>query len=1106
MRISIVYILVLTTGLQLLRAEKVWGQTAQNTMVNIGARHISLKEVLGEISDQTSFMFVFPPALLDEYTDVSIAGGSKSVKKILDEAMKDTPLAYREMGKNIVVFHESSGINNADLFQDAGTVVTENNQTNVSGRVTDPDSNVGLPGVSIIIKGTTQGTTTNADGYYVIDAAQEDILIFSFVGFKTIETSVGGRSIIDVAMNADVRTLDIVEVRSTGYWEMTKEESTGSISKVTSKDIETRPVSSPLLALQGQMAGVDITPRNGTPGSAVKVQIRGQNSLRAGGGGDADGNLPLYIIDGVPIDSRPILPVSTTLIGVGFDPLASISPENIESIEVLKDADATAIYGSRGANGVILITTKNGRKADKINLSVDFYKGVGEISKKVDVLNTAQYVKMRKEALKNDNVVPGTGIFPDHDLVTWDTTRYTDWQDILIGRTAQILDVQPSISGGNANTSFRISGGFHKETMVFPTDLGLQRSSGAVSLNHISPNGKVSVMLSANYGLVKNKLINDANILATSIGLPPNAPNIFDAEGNLNWENSTWSNPYSSFRKVQESEVRNLVVNGVFGYEFFPDVNFKLNVGYSDLNGTEYSEVPISSYDPKWAAYYVGVSNLGNNSRNSYLLEPQVDYKKSIGSGNSVSAVLGMTVQESNYFSQSILLDGFTSDALLGNAQAAGSTIFERNTNSQYRYGAIFGRIGFDFQDRYFLNLTGRRDGSSRYGPDNRYANFGALGIAWIFSREKFFENTRSILSFGKIRGSYGTTGNDQIGDYKYIDTYNLNTVRYQNFPAITPTALFNPSYAWEVTRKLEAAVELGFFDNRITLDVNRYRNRSSNQIVQKPLPYTTGFPSILANLDATIENFGWEFVCRTENIRKHGKFSWTSSVNVSIPRSKLIRFDNIEQSNYSAVYSIGQPLSIVKLYKYTGVNSETGLYDYFDYDGDAAISFNDKKFEVDLGRQYYGGLSNTFSFANFELFLLVQFSKQKAVDVPMNTLPGLSGNQPVKVMERWIEPGNNVRIQKFSQNIFGPAYPSYANYLVSSESIVDGSFVRLKSVSVSYAFPYALVSRIGLQSLRIYMESQNLVTFTGYKGWDPETGMAMPPLRMFTIGIQSKI
>jgi TonB-dependent starch-binding outer membrane protein SusC len=1091
MRVSVVNLILLVTFcLQVVNASPANGQNVHDTFVSISEEHIPLKKVFKIIESQTNLLFVYPPALLENYDDISLKESHISVNDVLMKALKGSSIAFKESDGNILLFFR--GVNKLD----------DGHSYLVTGKVIEASTGTALPGASIFIKGTTNGVTTDAEGKYTIEARVDDILVFSSVGFKSQEVHVAGRDVIDIQMDDDISSLKEVVING-GYYTTTMDSRVGNIIKISEKEIQNQPVTSPLMAIQGRAAGVDVMPNSGIPGSGISVKIRGQNSLAYNG---AD---PLYVIDGVPVDASPIKSGSSLMAG-NYDPLSSLNPSNIESIEILKDADATAIYGSRGANGVVLITTK---KADEGNTSADFniYRGIGELSKKVDLLNTQQYLELRKEAFRNNsNELMTEGNAPD--FLVWDTTRYTDWQDVLLGGTSDIMDVQAGVSGGSANTSFRLSGGYHKETTIFSGDFYFQRLNGAFTLNHLSGNKKFRASISANYGVSNNYFFDASSPISDALKLPPNAPNLFNDDGSLNWEpnslgGSTWTNPLAEYRITNDSKSSNLLFNSVLSYNLTNGLVLKSNFGYNDITSSEVIKRPTTAYDPVYVMYYVPESIFSIASRNSWIIEPQLLFDRQFGI-HGLDIVVGATFQEGDSESKRIDASGYASDALLGSLQGASTTRVSRDDVFQYRYTSAFARVGYNLKDKYFLSITGRRDGSSRFGPDNRFGNFGSVGASWIFSKERLIVNNFAFITRGKIRGSAGTTGNDQIGDYRYLNTYSATPNKYYGLVGLLPTNLYNPEYKWEITKKLEAALEIALFKNRISLEIAWYRNRSSNQLTDFQLPGTTGFGSVLRNLDATIENKGWEYILNLAIVENH-EFSWNLSANLSNPRNKLTKFSDIENSPYSNTYIVGESINVNRFYEFTGVDSETGLYTFLDVNSDGKINAEDRLIKRNIGRLYFGGINNTISFKNIELSFLFQFVRQNSLAYLPPTVPGQlgsAGNVPLYIYEnRWQKGGDITDVQKVSTD-FSLFTPYYNNYY-SNNSIVSSSFFRLKTLSLSYSLPPNSVARLRLDRLKVYVQGQNLLTVSRFKGLDPETGYTtIPPLRMVSLGLQAGI
>ncbi|CAC9974410.1 SusC/RagA family TonB-linked outer membrane protein [Flavobacterium panici] len=953
------------------------------------------------------------------------------------------------------------------------------------------DGNFPLPGVTIVVKGNKNGTITDYNGQFSISADPNDTLFVSFIGFKTKVVPVNNRVEINIKLEYDTTTLQEVRVNA-GYYSVKESDRTGSISRITSKDIETQPVTNVLAAMQGRMAGVNIIQTSGVPGGGFDIKIRGQNSLRS------DGNSPLYIIDGVPYSSDP---VGSYVTGTGVyptlvSPLNSINPDNIENIEVLKDADATSIYGSRGANGVVLITTKKG-KTGKTAFSIVSSTGVGTVTRFLKLMNTQQYLAMRKQAFINDGLTE-YGIY-DYDINgTWDQNRNTDWQKELLGGKAQISDIQGTLSGGSENTQFLISGNFQRESTVFPGSFLYKKGGGQLNLNHHSDNNKFKISFTAGYNIQDNDLpaydfTNEARYL------PPNAPALYTADGQLNWENGTWSNPLGKLNSKFESKTNDLLANTLLSYELWPGLILKSSFGFTDLVNSETRIIPSTTYDPSY-----GITSedsflyLNDTKRNSWIAEPQISWQKPVGGGR-LEILLGSTFQSqtTNKIYQSGT--GFVSNSLIYNLAAAKRITVYTDDQVVYKYQAFFGRINYNFKQRYIFNLTGRRDGSSRFGPGNQFANFGALGAAWLFSKESFLTDS-SWLSFGKLRSSYGITGSDQIGDYMFMNTFTTSGKIYSGVSGLAPSRLFNPDFGWETNKKFEAALELGFLKDRISTSLAWYQNRSSNQLAGVPLPGTTGFTTLQSNLHAVVENSGLEMTLRALNIA-NGSFNWTSSLNLTFAKNKLLDFPNLESSTYGQQYRIGQPLNIDLLYNFIGVNPQTGIYEFEDLNKDGKITFpEDKQAVVDLNPKFYGGLQNQLAYKGLALDFLFQFVKQKNRSYPM----GAAG-QMLNVQERmsgsWRQPNDTAPYQIYTTGYNNDVLNGDYLYTESTGLIVDASYIRLKNISLSYDIPLNLKQT----KCKIMLQGQNLLTFTKYNDGDPEfiSYGYLPPLKVVTAAVQ---
>ncbi|HYG04699.1 MAG TPA: SusC/RagA family TonB-linked outer membrane protein [Chryseosolibacter sp.] len=1075
-----------------------YGQVLERK-VTLDIRDATISSILSEIEVAARVKFFYSIDHIDAGSRTSIIATDKPLRQVLNDLFEPFHIRYKVHEPEGTITLKKDARIRSHRVSDEHVNSPATDARSVSGVVRDAASSEPMAGVNIIVKGTVSGTSTASDGTYNIIAKESDVLVFSFIGYATFETAVGTRTVIDVELNEDVANLKEVVVNA-GYYEVKEKESTGSIARLTAAEINKQPVSNPLLALQGRMPGVVISPRTGVAGSAQSIQIRGQNSLRA------DGNYPLYIIDGVPVDSRPLQSLNTIFTG-GVDPLNTINPENIESIEILKDADATSIYGSRGANGVVLITTKKGQEGTTA-LDVQVYRGAGRVARMMDLLSTEEYLAMRKEAFANDGETaladlnnPAYAIyFPDMKL--WDSTKYTNWQEELFGGAAQITDMQGSISGGNDKTTFRFGGGFHKEGTVFPGDFGYRKSTAHLSLTHGKHADRFKVSLSLNYGSDVNKLFNN-NPVYTALTLAPNAPTYND-DGTLDWTGYNFSlpNPFSQLKIAHQAKTRNLITSARLSFAITDGLSVIANVGYNDGGTTEIIKKPKTAMPP--GGFAVSTSSFGDRRNNSWIIEPQLSYSEDYFN-HHLDVIAGTTFQATSFTTQWLLGSGYVSDNLLGNLNAASQVLRLGGDNGEYKYHAIFARAGYNYDGRYFLNLTARRDGSSRFGPENKFANFGAIGAAWIFTNEPFLSDQR-VLSLGKFRGSVGTSGSDQIGDYGYLSTYSPSSATYLGGGILLPSGLANPTYAWEMNRKIELAVDLAFFNDRLSLTADWYLNRSSNQLIGYPLPVLSGFPSVQANLDATVENRGLEFMVTSRNFET-SRVRWSTTLNLTIPRNELISFPNLSASAYANVYAVGSPLTIMKVYHAEGIDAESGLYTFKDVDGNDVINIDDRTAVLNLSRQYYGGINNSLSYRGFKLDFLVEIVKQDVTGYRGTFLqaPGAAMNQPSVVLEepRWKLPGDNTALQRFTTNS-----TSYGNARLSNLNVDDGSFVRLKTISLSYSIPDAICSKIRLKDASVFVTGQNVFMLTGYDGLDPEIpgNSQLPQLRMMTAGINLKL
>lgn len=1073
--------------------------------VTLSEHKVPLEKVLNDIRQQSGYVFFYNQDWMQQSLPVDLEVKNLPLEKALKACFKDQPFDFAIVNKTIVLKLKEKQLVSPNAVAPASVTV--------SGKVTNE---LGEPMNGVVIRqkdNPTNGTVTDANGNYSITVPDnKSVIIFSFIGLETQEISAKDLppgSVIK--LKASENNLQEVVI-SKGYYDEKKELSTGDVSVVTAETIEEQPVLDPLQALIGRVPGLNIQQSSGMPGAYSTVYIRGQNSI-------ANGTVPLYIIDGVPFYSESLsstftinalgpgtLGQANQTNGAGMSPFNALNPADIESIEVLKDADATALYGSRGANGVVLITTKKGKTGDT-KVTFNLNQGIGQVTRTMQFLNTQQYLQMRHQAFANDGLMPSAS---DYDLNgDWDTTRNTNWQKVLIGNTAHYTNAGVSVSGGTANTQFLISGGNTRQTTVFPGNYPDDKTSVHFNLNHISNNQKFEVELTANY-------VNDRNVLPQSdftsnIILAPDAPTVYNRDGTINWQiidgTSTFNNPVAVTVNSSTSVTNNLNASLNLSYKILPGLIFKSSLGYNhdELNANSLNLA--ASDQPPYNDQASSRSSIFTNTiYETWNIEPQLSYQRKIAKGQ-LNILLGTTFEQKSQQSIAQGAQGFPSDVVVDNPSAASNYYLGGNTQLLYRYTGIFGRIGYDWDDKYLINLTARRDGSSRFGPGKQFGNFGAIGIGWIFSNEDFAKNALSWLSFGKLRASYGTSGNDQLQDYQFLSSYSANSNAYQGNPGLFPNSLANPLLAWEVDKKLEGGLEFGLLKDRINVSISYYYNQTSNELLGYLLPFTTGFSSLESNLPAVIQNSGIEAELHTINF-KTKDFSWTTSATFTEPKNKLVSYPGLAGSSYSSTYVIGKSLSIQELYQYTGVNPQTGVYTYATKNANG-IPSNPQDLVVTqpVTQIFYGGLTNTFSYKGFELDIFIQFVKQNAFNyfksVPYNVEIGQAlVNVPAAVLNSWQAPGDVSRYGKFSTT--DQADPN-GLYTHSTAVVGDASYIRVKNVTFSYAVPTTWQQWAHMKNAKIFFQGQNLFTFTHYLGLDPETqGLNLPPLRMLTLGVSA--
>lgn len=1056
------------------------GLAQRITFIKKGA---TLKQVFNQINKQTGYSILWS-GQDDNNKLIDANFNNTDLVDVLNKCLGDSPLNFSIEDKTIVI--KPREVSFLDKVKAALT------QSTVSGRVVDEQ---GLPMQGVTIKlwqmlnhGSQMSSivVTNNVGEFSITANQTDSIQFSFIGYATQRYIVSALPTpLVINMKPSVGQLDQVQVIA--YGTTTRRLSTGDVIAVTAENIAKQPVGNVLLALQGRVPGMSIVQNTGIPGSAPTIKIRGTNSIAAG-------TSPLYILDGVPIPETQTAINGSNLGPNGISGLEGINPADVESISVLKDADATAIYGSRGANGVVLITTKKG-KAGTASVNFNAYTGFSKVAHFADILDVHQYNAMRREALKNDGITPTAANSPD--LFTWDTVSVHNWQKEMIGGTAVIHNANVSVSGGSGGNTIYANAGYQNQGTVFPGDENDMRKSIRINANHVSPNGKLTL------GIISGYSISTLNLqgldLTSFIFNAPSYP-LYTATGAPNYQGQNGF-PYAYTLQPFQSETDTYNGHATLSYKAFKGLDLKLDAGFNNAVDQQRQTTPLLSLDP--------TQNTSGNLRtatylsNSWIAEPQLTYTAQFKK-NTFNFLIGSSFLKTIGNSSSAYGTNFSNEALINNVAAAGTVTYSSSDN-QYAYTSLFSRLNYNYDEKYLATVSYRRDGSSRFGPDSRFGNFGSVGLGWIFTKEDLVKKALPFLSYGKLRGSYGINGNDQIPDYAYITTYNIgqstSASGYQG-SALNPNVLGNPTYHWEENKKLEFGLDLGAFNDRILATISFFSNRTDNQLIGYTLPPQTGYTSYTANFPALLQNQGWEFTLNTTNF-DHKSFGWKTSLNAAFSHNKLLNFPNILNTSYSQTYFIGQSITALQGYVFNGL-SNTGVPTYKDLNGDGSITTADR---IILGTKdpITGGISNDLRYKNFQLSFFIDYARFSNYNPTINASRSgnIGANRTAQVLSRWQNPGDEVNT---STPKFTTSTATYVarNFLQSDVNFVNENIFRLRNINFSYNLPYSVIHKVNVKEAKLFFEAQNVYTFNGSPYLlDPETGnTVLPPLRTLSFGI----
>jgi TonB-dependent starch-binding outer membrane protein SusC len=972
----------------------------------------------------------------------------------------------------------------------------------ISGKVSS-ENGLSLQGVTVLVKGTAKSTLTDANGYYTIDVPETSgILIFSFIGTVSKELKFNGPAQINVTLANENKELDDVIV--IGYGTQRKKDLTGAVASVKSKNITAVPVTSAEQILQGRISGVQVTQGSSAPGGGVTLRIRGSNSVNAG-------NEPLYVIDGFPVYSSNS--VAPTGVGErsGINALSSINTNDIESIEVLKDASAAAIYGSRGANGVVLITTKRGKNGqNKIN--INSYYGVQNVINRYSLMNNKQlaaYGNAYGQSLATP-VTPYAAV----------PATNTDWQKEVFGQ-GQLQNHSLAFSGGNNGTNYLVSGEYYGEKGAV---VGSKFNRGSFRFNL----DKVfSKRLKFGNSLTISRAVTDvSDILYQTLSSRPFTP-VLDQDGNyfldkgvtFGGQAARIDNPVG----LGKQKINKTIVTRGIG-NLYGEFNINESLTARTMLGTDISYMSGRGFSPRTTLEgldQLGVANLSSVENVSWLNENTLTYKRKFGTRHNLTALAGNSFQRQNVLNYGIRRGGFPTDATSYYTVVTGANDRNYSPSGSYEFSILsyFGRINYTLDNKYLFTFTGRSDGSSKFGEGKKYGFFPSGAFAWRVSDENFMRKIKNVSDL-KIRTSYGVTGNQEIPPYRSLSILRSDRGQVIGGEQVTgfnaTSDMANPNLGWEQTSQLDLGLDLGLFGDRVTITADYYQKTTSDLLFQSPVPVETGYGYQWRNI-GKVKNTGFEFAVNTQNIK--GAFSWTTEANFSINSNKVISLDpktplnadgsrqilaNLFQNESGGIDGLsvirtGKPLGSFYTYVFDGIWQsqeeitaagagfsayKPGDIKYKDINNDKKIDGNDRTITGNGIPKFLYGINNTLSYKNFEFTFFIQGSaKVNVVNLTRYNLDNSIGgtNAPVERSNFWSTTNKTNSTPR----------PGPTDFLLTNKYIEDGSYLRLRTVSLMYKIPVSKWKSKVISGFNVYATAQNLFTITNYSGYDPEVNIA---------------
>lgn len=1088
-------------------------QDLLNRRVSLKVSSVTLKQALSKIETDTKVRFAYSLNLIPASEYVTLYANNEPLSKVLDRLLIPIDISYKVINNQILLSKAKKETFTPPGNQEERSYTTE---ITIEGTVTGSDANEPLPGVSVVVKGSTSGTNTDIQGKYRLSVPDNQAtLVFSFVGYLSQEVQIGNRTHINVKLQADIKALN--EVVVVGYGTQKRGDITGAVASVSAKDISGLPTPSLDGALTAKMPGVYVAQSTGTPGGGLNVRVRGVGSIGAG-------NEPLYVIDGFPVTAD----YSQT-----NNPLKSINPNDIESIEILKDASSTAIYGSRGSNGVVLVTTKGG-KSGKMKVDIDTYTGVQNVTKYMDLMNASEFAQYIKDSRNNAWVdIGGKPEDPNSArsaiyqiLPALQTPESlgegTNWQKEIF-RQATIHNVQLTLSGGNDKVRYMTSGGYFKQNGII-LNSDFERYSFRVNLEaQASKKFKMGINLTPAY-TISNPTNSEGGwstggIVLSALTIAPHLP-VYNSDGTystaLNLGNgfSSIENPVklAKERINRTNELR--LLGTVYGeYQILSNLTYKLLLG-TDLQNSSTKTFKPSIVGSDGAVPPVIPSGT-NETRNSYnwLVENTLNYTKTWNRHN-FSILGGFTAQKVHADYAYISSTNFPND--LVETLNAGIVSSATTTSDEWALLSFLARANYSYASKYLLTATIRRDGSSRFGDNNKWGTFPSISAGWRISEEAFMKNL-PIVNELKLRASYGHTGNNFIGNYDHVGlvakrNYVFGSGNGSVVNGLGPNRISNPNLSWEKNKQMDIGLELGLFQNRIFIVTDYYKKITSDLLLNVPTPSITGYTSARQNI-GKIQNMGWEFGITTRNLDKALK--WTTDFNISFNKNKVLALGPSGEPLYgnyqvtsSHITQIGKPMGNYYGYEVIGIfqsedevknnpsfsDSKPGQLRFKDVNNDGKLSKDDRTILGNPQPDFIYGLTNTLSFKGFDLNLLLQgVQGNEIMHLGRRFYANYAGtaNGLKEMTNSWKsaqDPGDgktprvNRDLNRYSN--------SNASANISSIFIEDGSFLRLRNIALGYAIPTKILDKVKLRTARVYVNLQNPITWTKYTGYNPEVSV----------------